>query len=191
MVAPAFFAAVVRDAAENLAERMREADVADQPAAEERARAPLRPIEELIGNDDVGGLVFLLEAADRARGEDVLDAEHLHAEDVGAEVQLGRQKSGGLRRDARETPRALPRSVPRTYGPDGSPNGVVSVASSRSVTPAMSYRPVPPMMPICARCISVLVWGSGIGDPGSGKSAPAKSAFARTASRPFRGCSRR
>src|SRR5262245_36819379 len=42
----------------------------------------------------------------------------------------------------------LPRSVPITYGPDGSPKGVVICCSSRSVTSAMSYRPLPPMMPI-------------------------------------------
>src|SRR2546425_5943802 len=42
----------------------------------------------------------------------------------------------------------LPRSVPITYGPDGSPNGVEIVWSSRSVSSAMSYRPLPPMMPI-------------------------------------------
>src|SRR5438093_1530645 len=41
-----------------------------------------------------------------------------------------------------------PRSVPMTYRPDGSPNGVVIVCSSRSVSSAMSYRPLPPMMPI-------------------------------------------
>src|SRR5439155_20727604 len=42
----------------------------------------------------------------------------------------------------------LPRSVPITYGPDGSPNGVAIVRSSRSVTSAMSYSPLPPMIPI-------------------------------------------
>src|SRR5262249_37066628 len=42
----------------------------------------------------------------------------------------------------------LPRSVPITYGPEGSPNGVLTVFSWRSVTSAMSYRPLPPMMPI-------------------------------------------
>src|SRR5918993_1334900 len=41
-----------------------------------------------------------------------------------------------------------PPSVPSTYGADGSPNGVLSVTSSRSVRSAMSYRPLPPMMPI-------------------------------------------
>src|SRR5258706_8652967 len=58
----------------------------------------------------------------------------------------------------------FPQSVPSTYGPDGSPNGVVTFTSSRSVTPAISYRPEPPMMPMCARCISVLACR----DPGSG-----------------------
>src|SRR6185295_8878239 len=62
----------------------------------------------------------------------------------------------------------LPRSVPSRYGADGSPNGVVTFTSSRSVTSAMSYRPDPPMMPICARCILFSPWpGSGIEDPGS------------------------
>src|SRR6185312_6265996 len=42
----------------------------------------------------------------------------------------------------------LPRSVPRRYGPDGGPNGVSTVRSLRSVSSAMSYRPLPPMIPI-------------------------------------------
>ena len=127
---------------------MREADVRDQAAAEERADAALGPIEELIGNDDVERLVLFLQAADGAGREDVLDAEHLHAEDVGAEVQLRRQAAGGPAPCRARNATRLPRSVPSTYGPDGSPNGVVSVTSSRSVTSAMSYRPLPPMMPI-------------------------------------------
>src|SRR5688572_2460073 len=42
----------------------------------------------------------------------------------------------------------FPRSVPIRYGPDGSPNGVFNDCSSRSLSPAMSYRPLPPMTPI-------------------------------------------
>src|SRR5438876_882221 len=41
----------------------------------------------------------------------------------------------------------LPRSVPSRYGPDGSPNGVFSTLSSRSVSSAMSYNPLPPITP--------------------------------------------
>ena len=67
---------------------MRERDVRDEPAAEERADPALRPIEELVGHDDVERLVLLLQAADRARRQDALDAEHLEAVDVRAEVQL-------------------------------------------------------------------------------------------------------
>src|SRR4029077_13641409 len=51
----------------------------------------------------------------------------------------------------------LPRNVPSTYGPDGSPNGVERVLSSRSVSSAMSYSPLPPMIPIL---ISPLMAGS-------------------------------
>ena len=81
-------AAIVDEVA---AERVRERDVRDDAVAEERADAALRAIEELIRHDDVERLVFHLQAADRARRQDALDAEHLHAVDVGAEVQLGRQ----------------------------------------------------------------------------------------------------
>ena len=98
---------------------------ADEPVAEERADAPLGAIEELIGNDDVERPVLLLQAADRARRQDALDAEHLEAEDVGAEVQLGRQQRWPAPCRARNATR-LPRSVPITYGPDGSPNGVAT-----------------------------------------------------------------
>ena len=106
------------------AERMREADVRDQAVAEERADAPARAIEELIGNDEVERLVVLAQAADGARRQDPLDAEQLEAVDVGAEVQLGRQQPVAVRRAAPGTPRAARAASPSTYGPDGSPNGV-------------------------------------------------------------------
>ena len=71
---------------------MRERHVRGESAAEERADARLGPIEKLIGHDDVERRVLLLEAADRAGGDDPLDAEHLEPEDVRAEIQLGRQQ---------------------------------------------------------------------------------------------------
>ncbi len=46
-------------------------------------------IDELVGDDEVGGLVLFLERADGRNGEDALDSELLHGVDVGAEVQLG------------------------------------------------------------------------------------------------------
>ncbi len=64
----------------------------DEAAAEERADAAFRAIEELIGHEDVERPVLLLEAADRARRQDPLDAEHLEAVDVRAEVELGRHE---------------------------------------------------------------------------------------------------
>ena len=75
----------------------------DEAAAEERADAPLRPIEELIGDDDVERLVLLLQAADGARRQNPLDAEHLEAVDVRAEIQLRRQKPmpGAVAREKR------------------------------------------------------------------------------------------
>ena len=62
--------------------------VRHEAAAEERADAALRPVEELIGNDDVERLVFFFQAPDGARREKVLDAKHLESEHVGAKVEL-------------------------------------------------------------------------------------------------------
>ena len=52
---------------------------------------PLRAIEELIRDQDVERLVLFLQAADRARRQNPLDAEHLEPVDVRAEIQLRRQ----------------------------------------------------------------------------------------------------
>src|SRR5205809_4686681 len=71
---------------------MREPDVRDKTASEERADASLGAIEKLIGNDDVERFEFLFQAADRARRENALDAEDLEAVDVRAEIQLGGQQ---------------------------------------------------------------------------------------------------
>jgi hypothetical protein len=71
--------------------RMRERDVRDDPATEERADPPLGPIEELIGHHDVQRPIFLFQAAHRARRQDPLDAQDLEAVDIRAEIQLGRQ----------------------------------------------------------------------------------------------------
>src|SRR5581483_5205912 len=49
----------------------------------------------------------------------------------------------------------FPRSVAITYGPDGSPNGVAMVRSSRSVSSAMSYSPLPPMIPIVGCLVAI------------------------------------
>ena len=82
---------VGRDRRQIAADRMRERNVRDEATAEERADAALGPIEELIGHDDVERPVLLPQAADGAGRQDPLDAEHLEAVDIGAEVQLRRQ----------------------------------------------------------------------------------------------------
>ena len=91
---------------EHAADRVRERHVRHQAAAEEGADPPLRAIEELIGHDDVERRVFLLQAADRARRQDPLDAEHLEPVDVRAEVQLGGQQAmaGAVPRQERDAP---------------------------------------------------------------------------------------
>ena len=51
-----------------------------------------RAIDELIGKHEVERPQFFAQAADRARRDDRLDAQHLEAVDVGAEVQLRRHQ---------------------------------------------------------------------------------------------------
>ena len=72
---------------------MRESDVRDQAATEERADAPPGPIEELIGHEDIERPVLLFQTADGARRQDPLHAQHFEAVDVRTEVQLRRQNA--------------------------------------------------------------------------------------------------
>ena len=66
------------------ADGVAEGDVADDAVAEEGGGAGEGAVDELVGDDEVGGLVLFLEAADGADGEDAGDAERLHGVDVGA-----------------------------------------------------------------------------------------------------------
>ena len=71
------------------ADRIAEGDVADDAVAEKSGDAMKGAIDELVGHDEVGGLVLFLERADGGDGDDALDAEFLEGVNVGAEVQLG------------------------------------------------------------------------------------------------------
>src|SRR5205823_13300782 len=62
--------------------------VSDEAVAEEGIGAMASAVEELVGDDDVGRLVLELHRAHGADGDDALDAEHLEAVQVGAEVEL-------------------------------------------------------------------------------------------------------
>ena len=108
------FGSLVSHTAQRRAERMREADVRDEPLAEERRWPPFRAIEELVGDDQVERLVVLLEAADRTGREDELDAQQLEAEDIGAEVQLARHEYRWPAPWRARKATRLPRSVPTT-----------------------------------------------------------------------------
>ena len=120
---------------------------ADQAPAEERADAALRAIDELIGITMSSGLYssFRLPTAlaDRMYSTPSIFMPKMLARKFSSD---GSSRCPAPCR-ARNATR-FPRSVPSSTGPDGSPNGVVSVTSLRSVTSAMSYRPLPPMMPI-------------------------------------------
>ena len=51
------------------------------------------PIDELVGNDEVGRLVLFFQRAHRGDRDDPLHAELLECIDVGAEIQLRRQNA--------------------------------------------------------------------------------------------------
>ena len=57
------------------ADRIAKGDVAHDAVAKESGDAMKGAIDELVGNDEVGGLVLFLERADGGDGEDALDAE--------------------------------------------------------------------------------------------------------------------
>src|SRR5687767_5547387 len=114
-----------------------------EPAAEKRADAALRAVEELVGYDNVERRVFLFQAADRTRRNDPLDAEHLEAEYVRAEVQLGRKEAmartvpcqkrdtlAAQRADQIGTRRIAERSLERCLFPIGQLGHVVQAAAA-------------------------------------------------------------
>src|SRR4051812_20029800 len=84
---------VAGDRREAVAHRVRERDVRNEAPPEKRADTPLRSIEELIGDQNVERPVFFFQAAYGAGRQNLLDAEHLEAEDVRAKVELGRQQA--------------------------------------------------------------------------------------------------
>ena len=65
-----------------------ESDVADDAVAEESGDAKEGAVDELIGNDEVAGLVLFFQRADGGDGENALDAELLQRINIGAEIQL-------------------------------------------------------------------------------------------------------
>src|SRR5207245_2447352 len=81
-------------------DRVREADMRNDPVAEERVRPVARPVQELLRNDGVARRQFLLEASDRGGREQRVAAQELEAEDVGPVIDL---------RGAEHVPAAVPR----------------------------------------------------------------------------------
>ena len=71
------------------ADRVAEGDVADDPVAEEGGDPGEGAVDELVGDDEVGGFVLFLEGADGGDGEDGRAAEGFEGVDVGAEVEFG------------------------------------------------------------------------------------------------------
>jgi cysteine-rich repeat protein len=74
------------------AERAVEGDVGDDAVAEERRGPALRPVEDLVGDDEVQRRQLLAQRADGADRQQPLDAERLERPDVGAHVDLGGQQ---------------------------------------------------------------------------------------------------
>ena len=93
-------------------------------------------VDELVGNDEVGGLVLFLERTDGGDGEDALHAELLEGVDVGAEVQLG-GKNAMAAAMARQEGDFAAFQFAQNEGSEGSPNGVSTRSSWTLVNPGM------------------------------------------------------
>ena len=84
-------------------DRVGKGNMDDDTVAEEGARSPLCPVEELVGNHDMSGMNILPHAPDRADRDKPFHTELFHAVDIGPEIELGREYP-------------VPFSVPRQKG---------------------------------------------------------------------------
>ena len=91
---------------DDLAHRVAEGHVADDAVAEEGRVSIERPVDELVGNDEVRRLMLFLERAHRRYRQNVFDAEHLHAVDIGAEVEFAGKQAvpASVARQERDRP---------------------------------------------------------------------------------------
>ncbi len=78
----------MRDVRQLRADGVRETDVRDQAFAEKCGDTAACAVDELVRDHEVQRLMFFLERTDGAERKNALDAQHLHAVNVGAEVQL-------------------------------------------------------------------------------------------------------
>ena len=90
---PAICTASKHDFGELRADGIGEADVRDQPFAEESGDAAAGAVEELIGDHEIERVMFFFREPTALKRDDALDSECFHAVDVGAEVQLRRRNA--------------------------------------------------------------------------------------------------
>ena len=76
-----------------VADGVGKSNVGNHAAAEERVDTMASAIEELVGDDEVEGLVLFLQRTDRGDGNDALDAELLEAMNFGAEDEFAGEKA--------------------------------------------------------------------------------------------------
>ena len=91
-----FFARLDEGGYYQRADGVTKCDVADDAVSEEGGLAGEGAVDELVGDDEVGGFVLFFQAADGGDGEDGGDAGGLKGVDVGAEVELGGEDAMAL-----------------------------------------------------------------------------------------------
>src|SRR6185437_3580685 len=79
-------AAPSRSLGHNGTNRIAKGDVADDAVAEKGGDAKECAVDELIGDDEIRGLVLFLQRTNRGNGKNALDAQFFESEDVSAEV---------------------------------------------------------------------------------------------------------
>ena len=103
------------------------------PVAEKGLGAGFGTIDDLRGEDDIGGPDLLLEAADSADGDDLFHAEGFQREYIGFHGQLTQQDAVAFTVTGRKAT-CLPPTRATTILSEGSPNGVFTAISFSTVT---------------------------------------------------------
>ena len=113
-----------------------ESYAADDTLAKKRGDAVEGAVEELIGDDKVGGLVLFLKRTDGRQRENALHSELFEGVDVGSEVEFGREDAMTTAvREGRQP--CGPPTPPSTKASDGAAKGASTCTSWTFVNPGI------------------------------------------------------
>ena len=94
-------------------------------------------VDELVGDDEIGGLVLLFERTHGGDRDDALDAKLLESVDVCPEIEFRGKYAVPLSMARQERNADGPRVRRATKGSEGSPKGVSTCSSWTLVNPGI------------------------------------------------------